>query len=106
MESGALRLGGDLTIANAMSVRQKMMDWMESQEGGQELSQVVVADDAEIDLSLIQLLVSLWKSAREKGVALQLAMPAPEMVERSLRLVGLLQPNEQQIDSDRMGKVR
>jgi anti-anti-sigma regulatory factor len=100
-----LQLEGDLTIINAVAVHQQLLQALEQQRAGEPL-QLAVAEDADLDLSLLQLLVSTLRTARKRQIEVTMASPMPEQLERSLRLVGLMQPGEAELDQERIGKNR
>ncbi len=106
MSARDLMLDGDLTILNAESVQEKLSRFLEDEPDLQATYEVVVDGEATLDLSLIQLLVAAYRTAHEAGLKLQIRSPMPEQLEHSLRVVGLLQPDETVINSERMGTVR
>ena len=106
MTTRELTLDGDLTILNAESVQEQLSRFLGIEPDPQASYEVVIDEDADLDLSLIQLLVAAYRTAQEAGLKLQIRSPMPELFEQSLRISGLLQPDESSVDPERMRKTR
>lgn len=79
----ALLLDGELTIVQAATVREQLLEWLPQADGLLDLSGISACDSAGI-----QLLLALERSLRESGRALQILQPSTAVVE-SLQRYGL-----------------
>jgi len=95
-----LQLQGDLTVSEAEIVRQKIFSAMTNADKFLTLS---IAADADYDFSLLQTLVSAFKTCHMFNVQLKLQEPLGEKIRQGLLCSGLLQPNELNLNAKRMG---
>lgn len=102
MDVKTLTLEGDLTITSAEIVRDRLGEFITADSDKNFSYEIKIDSDADIDLVLIQLLVSAYRVAHDAQLSLTLSLPLPDQLEFCLRQVGLMQPEEQQINQDRI----
>lgn len=95
-------LEGNLTVSEAERVKQLIFSAMQSAD--QELV-ISIAKDAVYDFSLLQTLVSAFKSCTMLNVELKLQEPLSSGLRQSLLSMGLIQPDELDLNTKRMGKT-
>lgn len=85
-QSIELSLSGDLTIRSITDIRARMVEAFR----GHDVVSTKIADDAIVDLTLIQLMESARASARDAGKRFSLAAPATGPLRETLERGGFL----------------
>jgi anti-anti-sigma regulatory factor len=97
-----LQLQGDLMVSEAEVVRQQVFSAIKNAD--QNLT-LIIAEDADYDFSLLQTLVSAFKTCHMFNVQLKLQEPLGDKIRQGLLCTGLLQPNELNLNAKRMGII-
>jgi anti-anti-sigma regulatory factor len=97
-----LQLQGDLTVSEAEVIRQQVFSAIKNAD--QNLT-LIIAEDADYDFSLLQTLVSAFKTCHMFNVQLKLQEPLGDKIRQGLLCTGLLQPNELNLNAKRMGII-
>ncbi|MCW2286065.1 STAS domain-containing protein [Rhodoblastus acidophilus] len=88
MNSGnaSVCLSEDLTIRNIQNVQRDLLERL----AGQDSLELVVEDEAKVDLSFVQLLMAARPYAQSQGKTVRLARPAAGNLRRVLERAGAL----------------
>ncbi len=104
-ESVTVVLQGDQTIQHAEESAARLAEMVAATVVGESCA-VSIDRESDIDLSLVQTLISGWRTAAQREVGFELEEPLPDHLRRALLLVGALQPGEDRVDPDRLVRSR